>query len=148
VNGSSAYDFARNYLPQGVNGIAVERGMASGSINSSNWANNLSYNVKIPNPRPSGQHLRLVLNWFSNPVIGGGINALSDLDLFWNGTVYRNSSSWNNNVEIIDVPRSEVTDGATYVVQIGKYANRIPAGARANFFYYALAWTWVDDHAP
>lgn len=147
VNGAQAVAYAQSYTDVDVDNPAVENGLAAGYLGTSNWSTPLNYNVKIPNALPYNQHLRLVLTWSSNPVVGQGINALSDIDLSWNGHT-RASTSWNGNVEIIDVPAAEVTPGATYQVSIARYLNRIPAGARTDYFYYSLAWGWVDDHAP
>ena len=125
--------------------------MTAGSMYASDFSSGAKrFTYAVPNPKPSGKHLRVVLTWDSNPVVGGGVNALSDLDLAvqYNGST-RYSSSWDNNVEVVDIASSEVTAGSSYSIDISPYSNRIPAsGSRTNFFYYAIAWTWVKDAAP
>jgi hypothetical protein len=82
--------------------------------------------------------------------VGGSTNALSDLDLTVQSNVgTQTSSSWDSNVEVVDVAAGNLTAGGSYYIDISPYANRIPAsGSRTNFFYYAIAWGWVKDHAP
>jgi hypothetical protein len=124
--------------------------MMATSMYASEFSGNKRFNYAVPNPKPSGKHLRVVLTWDSNPVVGGGVNALSDLDLIvqYNGSV-RTSGSWDNNVEVVDIAASELTAGSSYYIDVSPYISRIPAsGSRTNFFYYAIAWTWVKDHAP
>lgn len=151
VSGSEAVAFAQNHTTVSVGGGAVEKGMASGSMYASDFSSGFKrFNYAVPNPKPSGKHLRVVLTWDSNPVVGGGVNALSDLDLMvqYNGST-RYSSSWDNNVEVVDIAASELTAGSSYAIDVAPYSNRIPSsGSRTNFFYYAIAWTWVKDHAP
>lgn len=150
VSGSEAVSFAQNHTSVSIGGSAVEKGMMATSMYASDFSSNKRFNYAVPNPKPSGKHLRVVLTWDSNPVVGGGINALSDLDLIvqYNGST-RSSRSWDNNVEVVDIAASEVTAGSSYYIDVAPYTNRIPAsGSRANFFYYAIAWTWVKDHAP
>jgi hypothetical protein len=147
INGSEGVSFASTHTEVSVNSTPVEKGLGVGSISASNWSANLTYNIAIPNPKPAGKHLRLVLTWDSNPVVSNITNALSDLDLFWNGSSYRYSSSYNGNVEVIDVPASETSSSTVYSATIGKITNRIPVGSRTDYFYYALAWEFVKDHA-
>jgi hypothetical protein len=150
VSGSEAVSFAQNHTTVSVGGSAVEKGMMATSMYASDFSSSKRFNYVVPNPKPSGKHLRVVLTWDSNPVVGGGINALSDLDLIvqYNGSV-RTSGSWDNNVEVVDIAASELTAGSSYYIDISPYTCRIPAsGSRTNFFYYAIAWTWVKDHAP
>ncbi|MDB5047532.1 MAG: hypothetical protein JWO30_603 [Fibrobacteres bacterium] len=150
VSGSEAVSFAQNHTTVAVSGSAVEKGMMAASMYAADFsAGNKRFNYLVPNPKPSGKHLRAVLTWDSNPVVGGSINALSDLDLIvqYNGST-RYSSSWDNNVEVVDIAASELTAGSSYYIDVAPYSNRIPAsGSRTNYFYYAIAWTWVKDHA-
>ncbi len=150
VSGSEAVSFAQNHTTVSVGNTAVEKGMMASSMYASDFsAGNKRFNYLVPNPKPSGMHLRAVLTWDSNPVVGGGTNALSDLDLIvqYNGST-RSSASWDNNVEVVDIAASEVTAGSSYYIDVSPYSNRIPAsGSRTNYFYYSVAWTWVKDHA-
>jgi hypothetical protein len=49
-----------------------------------------------------------------------------------------------SNVEVIDVPASELTPGDTYPLLVRVWDVKIPAN---DFFYYSVGWTWVKDHA-
>jgi len=150
VSGSEAVAFAQSHTSVSPGNTAVEKGMTAGSWYASDFSANKRFNFLVPNPKPSGKHLRVVLTWDSNPIVGGSTNALSDLDLivqYNSGT--QSSASWDSNVEVVDVGPASLTAGSSYYIDIAPYANRIPAsGSRTNFFYYALAWEWVKDHAP
>ncbi len=150
VSGSEAVSFAQSHTSVSSGNTAVEKGMAAGSWYASDFSANKRFNFLVPNPKPSGKHLRVVLTWDSNPVVGGSTNALSDLDLVvqYNGGT-QTSGSWDSNVEVVDVGPLSLTAGSSYYIDIAPYANRIPAsGSRTNYFYYSLAWEWVKDHAP
>jgi hypothetical protein len=151
VSGSEAVSFAQNHTSVSVGGSAAEKGMMAGSMYASDFSSGAKrFNYVVPNSKPSGKHLRVVLTWDSNPVVGGGTNALSDMDLAvqYNGST-RYSGSWDNNVEVVDIAASELTAGSSYYIDVSPYSNRIPgSGSRTNYFYYAIAWTWVKDHAP
>lgn len=152
VNGAAAVAYAQTHSTVGINWTGVAKGMGFGSINTSNWGTTLSYNIAIPNPIPSGKILRVVLLWDSNPSLNTTVNELSDLDL----SVYaalpsqitRSSSSYESNVEVVHFSPLDVQAGTTISASIIKYSNRIPVDATTNYFYYAIAWDWVDDHAP
>jgi hypothetical protein len=151
VSGSDAVAFAQNHTTVYPGNSAVEKGMTASSMTASDFgAGNKRFYFRVPNPKPAGQHFRAVLTWDSNPIVGGGVNALSDLDLIVQvDGGNRASASWDSNVEMVDVDAASLTAGGTYYIDIGAYANRIPtSGSRTNFFYYALAWSWVKDHAP
>ncbi|MEO7424397.1 MAG: hypothetical protein ABI036_04370 [Fibrobacteria bacterium] len=150
ISGSEAVSFAQGHSAVSINNGAVEKGMFAGSMYASDFSGgNKRFNYYVPNPKPSGKHLRAVLTWDSNPVVGGGTNALSDMDLVvQNNGSTRASASWDSNVEVVDVPANELSAGSSYYIDVSPYMNRIPAsGARTNYFYYAVAWTWVKDHA-
>ncbi|MDB5105493.1 MAG: hypothetical protein JWP91_3182 [Fibrobacteres bacterium] len=150
VSGSEAVAFASGHTSVSIGNSAVEKGMTAGSFYAADLSSGTKrFNYSVPNPKPSGKHLRAVLTWDSNPIVGGAVNALSDLDL----TVQKNggvqgSYSWDGNVEVVDVAAADLTAGGSYYIDIAPSYNRIPAsGSRANFIYYAIAWTWVKDHA-
>ncbi|MBW8890513.1 MAG: S8 family serine peptidase [Fibrobacteres bacterium] len=150
VSGSEAVAFAQSHTSVSPGNTAVEKGMTAGSWYAADFSANKRFNFLVPNPKPSGKHLRVVLTWDSNPIVGGSTNALSDLDLIvqYNGGT-QSSASWDSNVEVVDVGPASLTAGSSYYIDIAPYANRIPAsGSRTNFFYYSLAWEWVKDHAP
>lgn len=151
VSGSEAVSFAQNHTSVSVGGAAAEKGMMAGSLYATDFsASNKRFNYVVPNPKPSGKHLRVVLTWDSNPIVGGSTNALSDIDL----TVQTNSGtsgaySWDNNVEVVDVAAAGLTAGSSYYIDVDPVINRIPAsGSRTIFTYYAIAWAWVKDDAP
>jgi hypothetical protein len=142
--------FAQGHTSVSPGNTAVEKGMGSGSIYAADFsAPNKRFYYAVPNPKPAGKHLRVVLTWDSNPIVGGGTNALSDMDLIvQNDGGTQGSYSWDSNVEMVDVAASSVTAGSSYYIDVDPAINRIPAsGSRTNFFYYAIAWAWVKDHA-
>jgi hypothetical protein len=151
VSGSEAVSFAHSHSTVSPGNPAAEKGLGSGAMYASDFTGgNKRFNFLVPNTKPNGMHLRVVLTWDSNPVVGGSTNALSDLDLTVQSNVgTQTSSSWDSNVEVVDVAAGNLTAGGSYYIDISPYANRIPAsGSRTNFFYYAIAWGWVKDHAP
>ncbi len=78
------------------------------------------------------------------------VNSLSDLDLYaytTSGVYLGGSFSWDNNIEMMDIPANQLTPSSTCILYVPADDIRIPAGAIAQFFYYAVAWTWVNDHA-
>jgi hypothetical protein len=148
VSGSEAVSFAQNHSSVSLNNTAVVSGMHASSLYATDFGSNKRFNFLVPNPKPSGKHLRAVLTWDSNPDVNAGTNALSDLDLIVqhnNGTSY--SSSWDSNVEVVDIPAANLTAGSSYYIDVSAFMNRIPTTG-TNYFYYAVAWTWVKDHAP
>ena len=143
ISGKTACEFAVNHTEVWEDENAVQTGLCASSWFSSD-NDNKTFKIKIPNRKPNDHHLRIVLTWDSNPDLNNEINHLSDLDLVFisdNG-VYQ-SSSWNSNVEVIDVPMNKVTAGATYSANI--YPSQIRTGDMS-FFYYSIGWTWVKDH--
>jgi len=150
VSGSDGVAFAQSHTSVYPGNTAVQRGMTASSMYAADFsAGNKRFNIYAPNPLPSGKHLRAVLTWDSNPIVGGASNPLSDLDLIVqtnSGT--SGSYSWDGNVEVVDVANTNLTAGGIYYVDIAPVFNRIPSsGSRTNFFYYSLAWEWVADHA-
>ncbi|GEM_PF-1549343 len=150
VNGASAVFLAKNHTSVSSENTPVVDGVGAGALYPADFSGYMNYKIKIPASKPAGKHLRVVLTWDSNPDVDAPFaNNLSDLDLsLQHNTGWSSSSSWNGNVEIIDVLAANLTAGATYTAQVNKYIARIPSTARAGFLYYAIAWTWVDDHAP
>ena len=151
INGASAVAFAQSYTAVDPGNSPVQKGMGVGEIRSSTWNTALQYKISVPNPIPSGKYLRIVLLWDSNPSLTAAVNAVSDLDLVaYSGVTTRSSASYNNNIEIAHFYPTEVQAGGTVTVDISKYANRIPNSgiATTDYFFYAIAWDWVDTHAP
>jgi hypothetical protein len=95
-------------------------------------------------------HLRVVLSWDSNPLLNLAGNSLSDLDLLvTSGSAGRASQSFNGSNEVVEIPAGLFPAGASVQARVIKVVNRIPLiGSRAGYFYYAIGWTWVKDHAP
>jgi hypothetical protein len=146
VSGSEAVAFASGHTSVSPGNTACEKGMGATSFYASDFGSNKRFNFLVPNPKPSGKHLRVVLTWDSNPNVNNGTNDLSDMDL----TVQRNggtssSASYDSNVEVVDIDASNLTAGSSYYIDVVPWANRIPSGS---YFYYAIAWAWVKDHAP
>lgn len=150
VSGADAVAFAQSHTSVSPGNSAVENGMGAGSLYASDFgAGNKRFYYRAPNPMPSGKHLRVVVTWDSNPIVGGSTNALSDLDLVVqkNGGT-QSSTSWDGNVEVVDIANSDLSAGGAYYIDVAPAINRIPtSGSRTNFFYYAIGWTWVKDHA-
>jgi hypothetical protein len=152
ISGIDAVTFAQNHTYVGPNGAAAINGQYAGTMTTADQNNTKTFNIAIPSSRPSGKHLRVVLTWDANPDLTSTMkNYLSDLDLNVsdnNGYFLGGSVSYDGNVEIVDVPASSCTPGAVYTAQVYPTTIRIPAGARAQYFYYSVAWTWVKDQAP
>ena len=150
VSGSAAVAFAQGHATVSPGNSATDKGMGAGSLYASDFsAGNKRFYYLVPNPQPSGKHLRVVLTWDSNPIVGGTTNALSDVDLVVqkNGGT-QGSYSWDGNVEVVDLAASDVSAGGAYYIDVAPVINRIPtSGSRTNFFYYSIAWAWVKDHA-
>lgn len=146
ISGADAVAFASGHTSVSPGNSACEKGMGAASFYASDFGSNKRFNFLVPNPKPSGKHLRVVLTWDSNPNVSNGTNDLSDMDLIVqkNGGT-QSSSSWDSNVEVVDVAASELTAGSSYYIDVSPYANRIPSGS---YFYYAIAWAWVADEAP
>jgi hypothetical protein len=105
-----------------------------------------SFNIKIPSSLPADKHLRIVLTWDSSPDLIANVNDISDIDLSFNNGA-KSSSSWDANVEMIDVPAANTAPNGTYPCEIVPYLWRHHANARSSIIYVALAWGWVTDHA-
>jgi hypothetical protein len=149
VCGTDAVWLAKNHTTiTGPNNTAANYGICAGSLTSSFQNQGMQFNISIPNPKPSGKHLRVVLTWDSSPSYSGQTNDLSDLDLYMygNNSGY-NSFSYESNVEMMDVPASDLTSGTTYVATVYGSTIRIPSNAYVSYIYYSIAWTWVKDHA-
>ena len=57
------------------------------------------------------------------------------------------SYSYGSNVEMVDIPASDLTVGKNYVAVVEPYTMRIDSSAFVQIIYYVIAWTWVKDHA-
>ncbi len=150
IYGANAVTFAKTHFVTGVGFAAVAKGLAVGQVTTSNWSTALTFNVLIPSTIPAGKNLRILLTWDSNPSQVNVVNALSDLDLnvtTSTGSFFA-STSFDGNVEVVNIPGSSLAAGSTTVATISKYTNRIPTSGTANYFYYAIAWDWVATHAP
>jgi hypothetical protein len=150
VSGQDAVAFARNHIVVDPGNTSAQTGASMGTIYPGTDTAEV-YNISIPDPKPSGKHLRVVLTWDSNPDMTNMVNSLSDLDLGFTdpyGTFILGSFSYDGNVEVVDIPNQDLDDGySTYRAVIYPPFIRIPAGARGQFFCYAIGWTWVKDHA-
>jgi hypothetical protein len=144
LSGNDAVQYAQN-------AVIVYPGMTAGqqtafSVGSMNAADtNKHFLISIPNVKPTGKHLRIVLTWDSRPDLNAATNDICDLDLSLstsNGNYY--STSWDDNVEVIDVPANNLTEGSTCSLKVNPVTYRLPSGG---FFYYTVGWTWVKDHA-
>ncbi len=146
ISGIDAIWFAKNRVEVQPGGQA-ETGSAVGTIDAAS-PTELQFFVKIPSVKPTGKHLRIVLTWDSNPDLTNHRNALSDLDLVFitKAGIY-SSLSYDGNVESIDVPSEKLTAGAVYPLNVVVSRLDIPTDAIAQFFYYAVGWTWARDHA-
>lgn len=148
ITGTEAVSFAQTHTSVSPGNTACASGMGANSFYASDFSANKRFYVLVPNPKPTGKHLRVVLTWDSNPLVSGGTNALSDLDL----VVQKNggttsAASYDSNVEVVDIALADLTAGSTYYIDLVPLTNRIP-GSGPNYFYYALAWGWTLDHAP
>lgn len=106
--------------------------------------------VNRPHAKPAGKHLRVVLTWTAVPTRTPVFdNYLSDLDLsVESNTGSKWSTSYNGNVEMVDIPAADISAGGTYAATISLWANRFPAsGGISSTLKYAIAWNWVKDHA-
>ena len=147
VSGADAVWFARNHTSVALNGEA-RHGMASGTLTNANEGNIRTFYIRTPFVKPIGKHLRAVLVWTSNPELNANVNTLSDLDLSLRtsgGTVLAGSYSLDDNVEIIDIPSDSLATNTLYTLKVHVTDMRITANASANFLYYAVGWTWVQD---
>ena len=129
VSGSEAVAFATGHTSVYPGNSACVSGLGASSFYASDFGSNKRFYYQVPNPKPSGKHLRVVLTWDSNPNVNNGTNDLSDFDLVVQhngGNQY--SSSWDSNVEVVDVAAGNLSAGGTYSIDISPYANRIPSG--------------------
>ncbi len=151
VSGSSAVNLAQNHSEPGPNAAAVAYAVSTAGIDQYQAnGSTAKYNILIPNPKPAGKHLRVVLAWTSIPTRTPVVdNYLSDLDLSVSSNGgWKYSMSNNANIEMVDIPASDVSAGGTYQAIASLWANRFPpSGAISSALKYAIAWTWVKDHA-
>jgi hypothetical protein len=151
VHGLGAINFAKSMTTVTPSGVRALNGYWFGSFGSNNFpptASEKTFNIQIPTTFPSGMHLRIVFTWDSMPDLNAQTDLLSDLDLQFVGPKgSKFSSSWDSNIETIDVLPSELTAGGTCQVKIMPYIWRRPSGARTTTIHGALAWTFVSNHA-
>jgi hypothetical protein len=151
VDGAGAVAFAQIHATTYPGNIALSDAIGTSVLYASDFSSSqtIDYKIKIPDSKPPGKHLRVVLTWDSNPVIDYYTNEVSDLDLLVTdgGSQYMYSYSWEDNVEMVDIPNSMYSAGSVVDALVYKMVNRIPSGSRQPFFYYAIGWTWVKDHA-
>lgn len=148
LGGQDAEYYAINHTDVGPGDSPEQDGLCGSSWWSSETNPKVFY-ITVPNPKPANKHLRVVLTWDSRPDLSAGQNYLSDLDLVVKPVPggqgsFGASASWNGNVEIVDVP-SSVDAGSTLQAIVSPYAFR--SSSDPDFFYYAIGWTWVKDHA-
>lgn len=108
-------------------------------------ANSHWYYYKAPEEIPEGMHLRVVLTWNSSPGLNYAENEISDLDLYVEADSYwATSLSMNGNTEMVDV--SDLTPNGVYSIEVvpSIYRKATDGPEEVN---YAIAWTWVKDHA-
>jgi subtilase family protein len=149
VHGQDAISFAQSMVSVSPNNTAEVNGVYYASLSQADFTPSpvvKYFNIKIPASLPANKHLRIVLTWDSSPDIGANVNDLSDFDLSFNNG-WQWSSSWDANVETIDVPAANVTPNATYNCGIHPYTWRHHANARSSLVYTSLTWGWVTDHA-
>ncbi|MBD3240371.1 MAG: S8 family serine peptidase [Chitinivibrionales bacterium] len=152
VSGYSAATFAQQAtVLWGPTMYAYEQACAWDDWAEDDYSNKV-YAVKTPSQLPANKHLRLVLTWDSNPDMVNMDNSLSDFDLVFSSSTdiqdyIAYSSSYNGNVEIVDIPRNDLEADETYYAILTAFTFRVPDGARSSSTYYSLAWTWVADHA-
>jgi hypothetical protein len=150
VSGSDAVAFARSFEYAWTPETPIETGLFQNLIFSYDTVGLIrSFNVKIPDVIPTGKHLRAVLTWSSSPSENAEINDICDLDL---GFIANNdnpygSMSYDDNIEIVDIENNVITAGGEYPLTVNLTANRISQDAYSSYIYYAIAWTWVKDHA-
>ena len=147
ISGSEAESFAMNHTPVYPDNSACFSGLCASAWGSSDYTSK-KFNILIAN-RPVGKHLRIVLTWDSKPYLPAAQNFLSDLDLScFNGYQFLwSSTSYNGNVEVVDIPRSSLSTGQTIQAYINPFTMRFHPDDNPKFFYYAIGWTWVEDQA-
>jgi hypothetical protein len=156
ISGVDAVSFARNASYVSQANSAVDSGYNVGSIpqNTGSYYN-INFSIKVPDVKPAGKHLRIVLTWDSSPSVTGDTNELADLDLVVPGYAcpFNNNDNWGtweSNVEVADIANNRLTPSSVINPFIRVWPFTIPPTAynkSMNAIYYSLAWTWVKDHA-
>lgn len=146
IHGYNAINLGKTATRVNPGNTAALSGYWYGSFSSNDFANyaTKTFNIKTPSPLPGGAHLRIVLTWDSSPDFLAGVNDLSDLDLTFGAFA---SSSYDGNIEVIDVPNSSVSANTSYPVVVRPFAWRHHPNARSASIYGALTWAYVADHA-
>lgn len=150
VHGASAIAFATNLPWTSPGNTPIPKAYSFLNFCQTDFGGNgtKTYNISIPNPKPAGQHLRVVLTWNSFPDLVNNENRLPDVDISLSSNIgNRTSSSWDANVEILDIPAVEFTAGGNYSLDIVPYMWRRTAGANANCSYAALTWGFTTTQA-
>jgi hypothetical protein len=149
ISGANAVHFADNAVTVFPNNDPEVSAIGSGYMTEydfDHW-NTVTHQYKVPSTIPSGKHLRVVLTWTSSPGYNVAENEISDLSLdVQTNSGWKTSDTWNSNTEIIDVSNSELTPNGTYSIGINPKIHRM-ASDGTDYLYYAIAWTWVKDHA-
>jgi hypothetical protein len=60
---------------------------------------------------------------------------------------YKFSTSFDSNIEILDISAGDVIAGGTYTVNVKPFAWRRTQDARGTCTYAALTWTFVKTNA-
>lgn len=150
IHGSDAIAFANGLTSVSPGNTAKTKARYWSSYSSATFNGTpKTFNVLIPNPKPANQHLRVVLTWDSFPGLTSGVNSLPDIDLSLSTSGGANyySSSWDSNVEMVDVLASDTPNGSTATVNVTPLTWRRPSDARSSTTNVALTWGFVADHA-
>ena len=151
VSGLDAVRFAKEHVEVEPNRVfPAEHGLSHGSFGLNDTGGQVELQVRVPDAKPVGKHLRVVLTWDSIPDRDLHRNTVSDLDLLFssNKSTYNYMSmSEDSNVEIIDIPSRVLVAGETYPLTVSVSQARVPTNAVTDVFYWAVGWTWVQDHA-
>jgi hypothetical protein len=147
ISGADAVNFASSattLFSGSENG--AEAGLSYWSFGEENEDGEFLFNVLTPSELPEGKHLRVVLTWSSSPANNLSQNRLSDLDLRvasdWS---YFYSASWEDNVELVDIPNSELTPDTMYEIKAWMNTFRA-ADDGPTTQYAAIAWGWVRNN--
>jgi hypothetical protein len=146
VSGANAVNFMSNATFVEPNNDPAIHGIGSGSMDSLSFGP-VYYNYWVPEEIPEGKHLRVVLTWTSSPGTSVSENEISDISLSAStDNHWYVSDSWNGNVEMVDIPNTELSTETQYTIAVEPMTFR-RASDGPDFLYYTVAWTWVKDHA-
>jgi len=151
VMGQDAITLAKTVSHVIPNGAAVQNGYYYAAMSASDFPPTQAtkaFNIQIPSPLPVRKHLRVVVTWDCQADMVYAQEALSDVDLIvqtTRGSYY--STSWNSNVEMVDIPLSGVTAGSPAIATVYPVTWNSVGNPRSSSIYWAITWTWVTDHA-